>query len=406
MKKLSPEVQDALRYVRHDFGYSADNFDFDEYRRQVRMCLSIPKQESWCSMGADHLVDKANMLEMINRSKVHIYIATHSSSLRYDTDIVTALKAANDRGVPIHVALKHWPKDTLPKVWQDIRPIATTFRTDVDDKHFVVLDEYLIGDNVLRFECESHIDDPETWDLTAYTETYSNLIDSIGLNIFGLKPKALTQALDAYDRQEQGIRFADTIAFVNRDCDNTDTFNLREYKRHLRYCFDEPGAQCWNSSGANGAIDEANIAEMLQRAEREIFIVARSDSTHFDTTDLSAAKERGVKINVALHKVTPELPVHWSCIKNIAHTFHAGVSATDLEAQCEHLIVDDMYRVEMRDTSDKTRRMAQTRTHCTDISPILNRFFYNLITPVKISDGNDAAFSIVWRTHDQHQKGN
>ncbi len=413
----TPEITNALTYLHRDMdSFTAENFDFDEYRTHVRTCLDAPESLCWTSMGADHLVDKANILEMINHAKVHIYIATYSSTCRYDSDIVKALKNAHERGVSIHVALCHRTGKELPQIWQDVKTVSTTFRTDLSGDKLDIDNEYLISDDTLRYEYEGEINENEVWDLSSFTTTHDENIDRFAYELFGTKPKALTQALDAFERKTTGFNTEDAFNYINRDFDNSDTpFDLKAYKKSLRTCFDAEKPQCWATSGENGLVDKLNILEMIERAEKRIYIVAKTDSKNIDSDTLialEAAKERGVQVYVAVHKTTDNLPVLWQCMQNIAHMFATNIPTKNLNVQREHIIADHSHHFEILDRPDKNgerKWVGITQTQRGDFAPIINRFFYNLVTPQKVLSPNpDSVFSIVWNTqqNEQMQYGN
>ncbi len=125
--------------------------NFEEYKACVRKWFDGEFTDIWHSMGFDGRVEKFNILEMINRAKVQIYIMATSDSPNFDTSILNAVRQAKRRNVKLHVALHH-KVGPLPVLWQEIKSLSDTFHTRVPTELLKRHRETLIADSMMRIE--------------------------------------------------------------------------------------------------------------------------------------------------------------------------------------------------------------------------------------------------------------
>ncbi len=173
-------------------------FNSDKYKMFIQEQLEKKGSHTWRSTGQRGLLEKTNIIEMINHANTHIYIVAKSSSRNFDADVVSALREATTRGIEVHVALYH-PTPELPRVWKDIKAISSTFDSSVPIEKVKEQREVLITDDTLRVETlkchrkfiphdsSAHFEfyrpenssRIETIEWIGFTETHSNNIDSI-----------------------------------------------------------------------------------------------------------------------------------------------------------------------------------------------------------------------------------
>ncbi len=153
--------------------------------------VSARSQIWFCNPNDEY--KQMNILEMIKRANTHIYIVAKSDSNTFDATVIEALKN-KPKWVQIHVALEEIV-DAVPPIWKDIKSRATTFRLDVPSTELGKMREAFICDDTIHCEVFTSMAANTEPRWYGFTETHSDLIDTVGSRYFHTGPKALTRAV-------------------------------------------------------------------------------------------------------------------------------------------------------------------------------------------------------------------
>ncbi len=341
------------------------------------------------------------MVELINRAKVHVYLADFSGCPYCRSSIKEALKSADARGVNIEIALYYGINDAhIRESWQAVEDLPHARIVAPKDSYLFADGNsvYMAADDAMFSHYTYEDRNQFVMEVVTGVETRSAEIDDFGMRVFGTNPKALSQAVEMHARKQAGLQWQDAVDFVNQSTENAGNFDLKTYQRNLRACFYAETAQSWNSSGADGQIEKANTLEMINRAKDVIYIVACTDSKNFDEDTARAlyeAKHRGVEINVIVHKTADDLSSVWKDIQYNATRFHSILPVAELSTTREHVAADNTYRFETFD-KETNKWMGITQTHTNQHYEMIHYFFYRRPWINAVVKHHKQTFSVKW----------
>ncbi len=404
--------EDARKYINNEDPEKRPDFNIETYQKNINICLNDKESHHWVHRDVSDKIQDANLIELINRARVHIYLADYTYYPSYSDNVMTALKAAQQRGVEIHIALRNIDYKDTSASWKEMENLPNvTFSKPVDAYYsWEDTSRHMAADDAFFSTYPYEDRNQNFYEVVTSVGTHTSDVDEFAHRVFNTAPKALTQAVEMYERKMAGLQLEDALKSVNYECENQLDFDLPAYQKNLRACLYDAKPHCWPSSGKEESIAKSNIIEMIRRANDTIYIVATTDSKNFDKETAHALYKAKyythAKIYVALHQTSPELPDVWNEIKGYAERFCITVPASELSTHREHVVADDTYRFEVNQgTTSSPKWMGYTLTHTDEGNAPIKHFFQMRPWLYRtVSQQNKQAFFKALRTSMQDNK--